>query len=63
MARLKHQAQPSEAINWYRSIDRSMLRVWLLFHIIPLFHYHLFTDRIAHLLNPTSEVSPEVFKQ
>lgn len=63
MARLKHQAQPSEAINWYRSIDRSMPRLWLLFHIIPLFHYRIFTDRIAHLLNLTTEVSPEVFKQ
>lgn len=61
MARLKQQAQPSEAINWYRSIDRSMPRVWSLLFIMPLFHYHISTDRMPHFLNLTTEVSPEFF--
>lgn len=61
MVRLKRQAQRSEAINWYRSIDSSMPRVWSVFFIISLFNYHIFTDRMAHLLKLTTQVSPEFF--
>lgn len=61
VARLKCHDQTTETRKWYRSMDRSMPRVSLLFFLRPLFHYRASTNRIPCLPDLTTRASPDYY--